>query len=227
MGYIVLRDLLIQGESGPELLKALRAFVIKRKEDVVDYAVRNLEATELILVNPFGENAFPSKVEAILKRLENLDKVVVVNGGEIMECVELPENVVLETEYEIPEDFSSSPVNNVPTVYVEGEGLVEIEIPSLWIVEIGPDVLTPVSYVKEQTDKMRSFDNLVVILKTYLLREEYNAVDILVKESGGFTVDYHDYLIEPKDEIEVEFMMRMKDRAGKYVGMKILRGEDL
>ncbi len=227
MGYAILKDLLIHGESGVELLKEIRPFVVKRKEDILDYVVRNADIDELILVNPFGEKAFPFKVEAVLKRLEGLKKVVIVNGGEIVESVELPSNVHLSDDYDISEDFSSSPINNVPKIYIEGVGITEVEIPSLWIVEVGDEVQTPVSYVKDMIDRMRSFDNLVVILTTYLLEEEYKAISTLVKETGGFTIDYHDYLIEPKDEIETEFMMKMKDRAGKYLGMKILRGEDI
>ncbi len=222
MGRIVLKDLRIHGEIGVESLKETRSLLVRRKLDVLEYAKRNFDIDEMVLINPFGRFITFSRAMAVIEKIADL-KVSIFDETRIVEALELPKSIEILENFDTG-DFSSSPINNISVAMLNDE-MVEIPIPSIWIEVLEPDCVSPVSRVKEKLDSIRKGDSLIVVLNTYLLKDEYEAIDTLVKESGGFIIDNHDFLIEPRSNLEVEFMKRMRARSGKFLGMKILRGD--
>ena len=223
---IVLKDLKLFDRDGALSLNEIGEMADRKKISVLESAVKEHKPREVLLINPFSDLVSPTEVEEILGMLSSVEKVVVYPKMDVYDSMIFPENVEVTEDEEIPWDFSSSPVNNVPKVFVEGEGESEIGISPLWVLEIGPDDEIPVSTVEGFVKEM-SGGTLVVILYTYLLDAEREAIFSFVEGTGGFVVDLSKKLLEPKDEVEVEFMKRMRSRVGKYMGMRALRGEEL
>ncbi len=226
MSKLLLKDLFIHGEDGVHLLGELRDMITRKKESVLDNAIKEFKPDELTLVNPFGEEIHPLKVEEIFDSLRGVPHIKIFPNIDVYDCIILPENVEILEDIDVSWEFSSSPVNNVPTVLSDEKGLTELDVSPIWILEIPPDDLTPVSTVESFVKNM-SGGTLIAVLYTYLLKAEEEAINSFVEGTGGFVINLSKKLIEPKDSVETEFMKRMKGRVGKYLGMKALRGEIL
>ena len=223
---IVLKDLKLFDRNGVLSLNEIGEMADRKKISVLESALKEHKPREVLLINPFSELVSPTEVEEILGMLSSVERVTLHPRMDVYDSVILPENIELAEDLETSWDFSSSPVNNIPKVFVEGDGETEVGISPLWVLEIGPDDEIPVSTVEGFVKKM-SGGTLVVILHTYLLDAEREAIHSFVEGTGGFVVDLSKKLLEPKDEVEVEFMKRMRSRVGKYMGMRALRGEEL
>ncbi len=226
MSKLTLKDLLIYGEDGVYLLDELRDIITRKKESVLDNAIKEFKPEELVLVNPFGEEIHPSKAEEILDTLKGIPSVKIFPHIDVYDCIILPENIEILNEMDNSWEFSSSPVNNVPKVLVDEKEISELDVTPIWVLEISPDDLTPVSTVESFVKNMNG-GMLVAILYTYLISAEEEAIISFVEGTGGFVINLSKKLIEPKDNVETEFMKRMRSRVGKYLGMKALRGEIL
>ncbi len=224
MAKVLLKDLLINGEKGVQLLNEVRDLIIRRKESVLDNAVKEFKPDELILMNPFDSSVSPEDVERILDFLKPVPEIRIFPWIDVYESVILPENVNILNEFEDSWEFSSCPVNNVPKVYLEEKGILELDVSPVWIIEISPEDPAPVSTIEDFVKNMRT-GILVAVLYTYLLKTEEEAINSFVEETGGFVINLSKQLPEPKDTVETEFVRRAKNRVGKYLGMKALRGE--
>ncbi len=220
---VVVKDLEFYGESGPLLLSEIHDLVLKKKESVLNYVVKNLSVDELVLMNFLGEHALPTFVENLLNELKSLEKVTVVSSSDIYKSILLPENVEVIEEYELQEDFSSSPINNYPKV-LAGENIINIEIPPLWVEVLDPKITDPVGKIEEFIKKVEK-GNVIVVLKTVLTKAEREAIESLAKETGGFVVDVLTEFVDPLDDIEMAFSKRITNRMEKLLGLKMLRGE--
>ncbi len=222
---LVLKDLHICGGDGVLLIEEIWDLANRKRESLLDSALKEIKPTELILINFFGDHIVPSKAEEIIHLVSReVEKVSLYPRIDVFDSVLLPENVEVLEESPLDVDISSDPVNNVPKVFADERGIIELDIPPLWILELDPDDPTPVSTVERFVKEMEK-GSLIVVLYTYLLKAEEEAIDSFVEGTGGFVVKLHKHLLEPKDEIETEFMKRMRSRVGKYVGMRALRGE--
>jgi len=222
---VIVKDLNLHGEEGVLQLGSVHKIALKKKENVVNYVTKNLSVDELVLIEPFGENVLPTYVEEFLNDLKAISSVKVLSSVNILQSILLPPNVEILESFELEEVFSSSPVNNYPKA-LAGGNLINVEVPPIWIYELRPDVEDPVAKVEEFIKRIDK-GNVVVVLNTVLTSAEHEAIESLAKETGGFVIDVLEEFIDPLDDIEAEFSKRIRNRMGKLLGMKALRGERL
>ncbi|MCD6448936.1 MAG: hypothetical protein J7L34_00300 [Thermotogaceae bacterium] len=224
---LVIKDLKIYGEEGVLQLDQVREEILKAKEEVLRKSISIYSPDELILVEPVGEVVFYEHLLRIMNLIKDIPLVRIYTSYDVFDMLFLPDNVEVNDISSLPEnyDFSSSPVNNEPEVMIDG-GLVNVDVNPVWIIDVMPSEDDPVGSVEKFLFSIKS-GLVIVITRSPLKAQEKETIETIIKEYNGMIISIVEDFSDADSELEGEVFERIQRRLGRYLGLKLLRGEEL
>ena len=224
---LVVNDLKLYGEEGILQFDQVREAVWKAKEDVLRKSVNLHSPDELILIEPVGEVVFYEQLLRIVNLIKDLPSIKIYTSYDVFDMLLLPENIKVFNIEDLQEkyDFSSSPINNRPKVMIDGE-LEDIDVNPVWIIDVIPTDDDP---VKTLEDALKSIEAgmVVTIVRAPVKPSEKELMETMLEEYNGLLISLVDDASDASNEIEEEFFEKISRRLGRYLGLKLLRGEEL
>lgn len=224
---VIVNDLELYGERGILQFDQVREIVWKAKEDVLRKSVNLHSPDELILIEPVGEVVFYEQLLRILNLIKDLPSVKIYTSYDVFDMLLLPENIEVFNINDLQKkyDFSSSPINNKPTVMIDGE-VKEIDVNPVWIVDVIPTDDNPVktleSFLKDIDSGM-----VVTVVRAPIRSSEKELMETMLEEYNGLLISLVEDVGDTSSEIEEAFSENISRRLSRYLGLKLLRGEEL
>jgi len=224
---VIVNDLELYGERGILQFDQVREIVWKAKEDVLRKSVNLHSPDELILIEPVGEVVFYEQLLRILNLIKDLPSVKIYTSYDVFDMLLLPENIEVFNINDLQKkyDFSSSPINNKPTVMIDGE-VKEIDVNPVWIVDVIPTDDNPVktleSFLKDIDSGM-----VVTVVRAPIRSSEKELMETMLEEYNGLLISLVEDVGDTSNEIEEAFSENISRRLSRYLGLKLLRGEEL
>ena len=224
---VIVNDLELYGERGILQFDQVREIVWKAKEDVLRKSVNLHSPDELILIEPVGEVVFYEQLLRILNLIKDLPSVKIYTSYDVFDMLLLPENIEVFNINDLQKkyDFSSSPINNKPTVMIDGE-VKEIDVNPVWIVDVIPTDDNPVktleSFLKDIDAGM-----VVTVVRAPIRSSEKELMETMLEEYNGLLISLVEDVGDTSSEIEEAFSENISRRLSRYLGLKLLRGEEL
>jgi len=224
---LIVNDLRLYGEEGILQFDQVREFVWKAKEDVLRKSVNLHLPDELVLIEPVGELVFYEQLLGIVNMIKDIPCTKIYTSYDVFDMLLLPENIRVFNIENLQEEynFSSSPVNNKPSVMIDGK-VSEIDVSPVWIVDIIPSDDDPVktleSFLKNVNEGI-----VITIVRAPIKSSEKELMETMVREYNGLVVSLVEDVGGASSEIEEEFSKNISRRLGRYLGIKLLRGEEL
>ncbi len=159
----------------------------------------------------FSEQIVQTKLSFLLKLKEKFPKAsfifydVVGNFGTIDKVLKILESYFEDFEInKEPEQFNSSPVNNVPVVRVDGSLITLEDVKTIGLIE-----------VDSEFEKKCDYGECFYILKD-MKEDKLSTNEVALKVE-----------LTPKDTLESNILFKLESNIEKFLALKLLRGEDV